>query len=41
MEVREHRGESELLLKESNLLIHYGPKKPITVACDAFPFNAR
>ena len=31
--------ECQLLLKESNLLIHYDPKKPLLVACDAFPYG--
>ena len=29
--------ECKLLLNESNLLIHYDPKKPLLVACDASP----
>ena len=31
--------ECKLLLNESNLLIHYDPKKPLLVACDASPYD--
>ena len=33
--------EWKLLLKESNLLIHYNHKKPLLVACNVSPYGVR